>query len=70
MMNNYYQLTMKTRTEIIDRIFNTKAKLEEYERQHQELCQIDMLSSTGSNLREKINQLKGEINGLEWVIKK
>jgi uncharacterized protein YoxC len=61
---------MKTRTDIYEQVIKVKSKLEEYERQYGELNQIDMLSGEGNDLLEKINKLKGEINGLEWVLKK
>jgi len=37
-------------------------------RQHNNLNQIDMLSGEGSKLRKKINQTKGMIHALEWVV--
>jgi hypothetical protein len=37
-------------------------------REHNNLNQIDMISYTGSKLREKINLTKGMILALEWVI--
>lgn len=37
-------------------------------REHDNLSQIDMLSYTGSRLREKINMTKGMILALEWVL--
>jgi predicted nuclease with TOPRIM domain len=61
---------MKTRTDIYEHRIQVKLKLEELERQHNELSQIDMLSGEGNYLREKINKLKGEIIGLDWVITK
>ena len=61
---------MKTKVETIDYMFQLKTKLGEYERQYRELNQIDMQSHTGNDLLEKINKLKGEINGLNWVITK
>lgn len=61
---------MKTRTDIYEQTTKVKLKLEEYERQYRELGQIDMLSSTGNNLLEKINKLKGELIGLTWVVTK
>ena len=38
-------------------------------KKHKSLGQIDMLSSTGSNLRKKINNLKGWKEALTWVWK-
>ena len=59
---------MKAYTQIQFQIASLYEKLETKRRDHGELCQIDMLSSTGNQLREEINKIIGEIIALEWVI--
>jgi hypothetical protein len=59
---------MKTFTEIQLTVDVLKSKLQIKQLEHQQLNQIDMLSSAGSQLREVIERIKGQIIALEWVV--
>jgi hypothetical protein len=59
---------MKSFSLIQQQIVFLYQKLETARNDHAKLCQIDMLSSTGNEIREKINTILGEINALEWII--
>ena len=59
---------MKTFTEIQLTVDVLKSKLQIKQLEHQQLNQIDMLSSAGSQLREVIERIKGQISALEWVV--
>ena len=59
---------MKTEEEILKQISKKVPVLQDLEKQHKELCQIDMLSGEGSTLRRKINNIKGIISALAWTL--
>lgn len=40
------------------------------QQEHKRLSQIDMLSSTGNQLREELNKTRGKIEVLRWVLQK
>ena len=58
---------MKVFTQIEFEIDILKRRLTQKEIEHSNLCQIDMLSSTGSQLREEINKIQGNLTALHWV---
>ena len=60
---------MKSLSEIRVKIIEINSEIDEAEKEHKSLGQIDRLSSTGSNLRKKINNLKGWKEALTWVWK-
>ena len=60
---------MKNNYEIILRLGDKLNELETKQKEHEDLGQIDMLSGSGSKLREEINILKGEIKALNWILK-
>ena len=59
---------MKTPEEIREQIKFAKDQLSNSRDNYSKLHQIDMLSQEGNILRELINQVKGEIKALEWVL--
>jgi len=59
---------MKTKNEIEREIIYAKQDLEQQIKKHDNLSQIDMLSGEGSEIRAKINKLKGKIETLNWVL--
>lgn len=59
---------MKTEKAIRNRIELNLQKLAELYNSYLILCQIDLLSGEGNELRYKINSLRGEILGLAWVL--
>jgi hypothetical protein len=59
---------MKTPEEIREQIKFAKDQLSNARDQYSKLHQIDMLSQEGNMLQELINQVKGEIKALEWVL--
>lgn len=59
---------MKSKKQITKQLNKLKTLLEELNEEHNNLGQIDMLSSIGSDLRKKINIVKGKIKGLKWVL--
>jgi len=61
---------MKTAETIQFRLNTCEGMLERKKREHDALNQIDMLSGEGNALRESMNQLKGQITALNWVLQK
>jgi hypothetical protein len=61
---------MKTEDEIRQEIVNRNEELEKTKKEYRQLNQIDMLSSTGTQLQAKIIYLRGLIVALTWVIYK
>lgn len=59
---------MKNFTVIQQQIVNLKERKTELEAVHSKMDQISMLSGEGSLIRAEINQTKGEIKALEWVV--
>jgi len=59
---------MKTKNEIEREIMYAEQDLERQIEKHSQLSQIDMLSGEGSEIRAKINKLKGKIETLNWVL--
>ena len=61
---------MKTLIDIRGRLIILNEKLAEYERQDGELSQQDGQGARGREIQTKIDKTLGEINGLNWVIRK
>ena len=59
---------MKTREEIEEQIRFAKDQLSNSRDKYGKLHQIDMQSQEGNMYHELINQMKGEIMALEWVL--
>lgn len=59
---------MKPFTVIQMQLIHLKARQKEREEIHGKLNQIDMLSGEGNMIRQEINQTKGMIKALEWII--
>lgn len=59
---------MKTKNEVTASISSLKMKLAELEQKYSSLHQIDMVGGEGSLLKEKINNIEGQICALEWII--
>ena len=59
---------MKTKEDIEWQIKFAKDQLSEAKDKYTKLHQIDMQSQEGAIYREQINQKKGEIIALEWVL--
>ena len=59
---------MKTKEEIEEQIKFAKDQLVDGQEKYSKLHQIDMQSQDGTLYRELINQMKGEIKALEWVL--
>lgn len=51
-----------------NKLITLKTELKYKKKSYSDLSQIDMLSSTGNNLLNEINFIKGEIHGYEDVI--
>jgi hypothetical protein len=60
--------SFKSKAEIKDRINGLEEKLLVDIETYKNLSQIDMLSSTGNQTQIVINNTKGEINALKWVL--
>lgn len=61
---------MKTELQITRTLNDLRALKLKKEQSYSRLNQIDMLSSTGNTLQEDINQIKGQISALNWVVLK
>jgi hypothetical protein len=59
---------MKTKNEITASLASLKMKLGELEEKYSSLHQIDMVGREGYLLKEKINNIEGQICALEWII--
>jgi hypothetical protein len=59
---------MKAFTQIQLQLIHLKAEVKALEHKHGELHQIDMLSSEGNRLRERIQRMEGKVDALNWVI--
>lgn len=58
------------KAEINAKIFLLETDLENETKHHSQLHQIEMLSGEGSQSRNKINNLEGQIQALKWVLEK
>ena len=59
---------MKSEQQISNEITYYEGKLIEKQSEHVNLDQISMLSKEGSDLRADINEIKGIIKTLKWVL--
>lgn len=59
---------MKTKNEITASVASLKMRLAELEEKYSSLHQIDMIGREGALLKENINNIKGQIYALEWII--
>jgi len=59
---------MKSYEVILATKIHNSSEVIRLKRMHNDLHQIDMLSGEGAHLREEINQAKGIVKALEWVL--
>ena len=59
---------MKNKKHIKTKIAELEEKQYELTAKHNKLTQIEILSKEGSLLREAINNTRGQIDSLKWVI--
>ena len=65
---NFILIEMKVKDQITQNIDVLMKRVQDKEKAHNSLSQIDMLSGEGSMLRKEISFTRGQISALTWVL--